>query len=647
MEERSLLRLLLEEADAEALKEPLEAARRSDRSEEERERLRQQTLDALQLRAILDERRRRERELAALFETAWDLTRFRDVERALRAIVRRARSLLRSDTAYLTLIDDGRGDIYMRVSDGTISPGFRKIRLPLGKGLGGLVAQSGTPYSTSNYLEDPRYKHTRSVDGVVEDEGLVAILGVPLKLAGDVIGVLFASDRSEREFTPNDVSLLSSFAAMAAIALENARLFQDLEEAVDELNQANEVIRAHSGAVERAADAHAKMTALVAQGTDLPELVVSMREVLNGSLVAVNTTGRVLAHGDQVLDDLDEEIHQHGVLPEIDAAAPLFEAIPAAGERGQSVRLELGAGLVDRWVAPVFGGGEQLGALILGAERDLSDIDLRTFERASHVTALLMLNRRSIVEAKRRASSELLDDLIDRPDIGDDLLTASAQVAGVDLSSPHCVVVASVPASHRQMALHAAGELCSQAGGICALHAGQVVVLQPGADPEKSVHRVGERIRRVVTPPVTMGAAGPATGRQALRDAHESARHCLRSLIALGREGESATSEDLGMFGLLLADAKTDDIEQFLQRTLGSLIAYDDTHGTELIDTLATYFDANGQASEAADELHIHVNTVYQRLQRISGVLRVDFDDPDARLQLQLAMRLHQLRTRM
>lgn len=644
--ERSLLRLLLEEADADALKAPLDVGRRQGRAEEDLEPLRQATLDALQLRTILDERRRRERELAALFETAWDLTRFRDVERALRAIVRRARSLLRSDTAYLTLIDRDRGDIYMRVSDGTISPEFRDIRLPLGKGLGGLVAQSGTPYSTSNYLNDSRYKHTRSVDGVVEDEGLIAILGVPLKLAGDVIGVLFASDRSERQFTPNEVSLLSSFAAMAAIALDNARLFEDLQEAVDGLNRANDLIRAHSEAVERAADAHARMTALVAQGTDLPELVVSMREVLDGSLVAVNTTGRVLAHGEQVLDELDEDIHRQGGLPEIDAAAPLFEAIAAAGARGQSVHVELGAPMVDRWVAPVFGGGEQLGALILGTDGELSDIDLRTFERASHVTALLMLNRRSIVEAKRRASSELVGDLIDRPDVDDELLASRAQVAGVDLTSAHCVVVASVPASHRQMAVHAVGELCNQVGGICSLHAGEVIVLQPDSDPRKSVDRVGDRLRSVTGQPVTVGAAGPATGWKEIREAHDGALHCLRSLIALGREGDSATPDDLGMYGLLLAETKTQDIERFLRRTLGPLIAYDEAHGAELVQTLAAYFGSNEQASAAADELHIHVNTLYQRLQRIGEVLEVDMDDPDARLQLQLGVRLHQLRTR-
>lgn len=645
MEQPSFLRLLLDEGDAEALNRPLESAREAGASEEVLERLQQETLDALQLRAVLDERRRRERELAALFETAWDLTRFRDVERVLRAIVRRARTLLQSDTAYLMLIDEERNDTYMRVSDGTISPRFRKIRLKLGEGLGGLVAQNGTPYSTSNYLADPRYKHARSVDGVVEDESLIAILGVPLKLGADVIGVLFASDRSERQFTPNDVSLLASFAAMAAVALENARLFQDEQRAVEELNRANEVIRAHSEAVERAADAHARMTALVAHGTDLPALVTSVRESLDGTLVAVDTAGDVLAHGGEPLDDLDQVIQKAGGLPEDESAAALFDAIANAGETGQSMHVRLSDPFMDRWVAPVFGGGEQLGALILGAPRALDDIDLRTLERASHVTALLMLNRRSIVEATRRARSELLEDLVSDPDVDQQRLESRAQAVGIDLSSPHCVVVASAPALHHRIALHAAGELCNQAAGICGLKLGNVVLVLSGADPNKVVDQVGDRLRRIAAPPVTIGAAGPATDPDGIRDAYASAQHCLRSLVALGREGESATPDDLGMYALLVSDANTEEIDRFVAQNLAKLALYDSENGTALFDTLATYFDVNGQARAAAERLHVHLNTLYQRLQRIGQVLEVDLSDADVRLQLHLAVRLRQLRT--
>src|SRR5690606_12196625 len=125
---------------------------------------------------------RRERELTALFDTARDLAALRDLDATLNAIVRRARALLGTDVAYMTLLDPQRGDTYMRVTDGAISPRFRRVRLSLGDGLGGLVAQTCQPYATADYFADTRFAHTRDIDEAVGEEGLVAILGVPLVL---------------------------------------------------------------------------------------------------------------------------------------------------------------------------------------------------------------------------------------------------------------------------------------------------------------------------------------------------------------------------------------------------------------------------------------------------------------------------------
>ncbi|MYX22663.1 GAF domain-containing protein, partial [Streptomyces sp. SID8380] len=129
---------------------------------------------------------------------------------------------------------------------------FQNLRLELGEGLGGLVAQTARPYASPDYRTDERFRHTRDINAGVFDEGLVAILGVPLLLGsvhgGDrkVIGVLFAADRSPRAFAPEEVALLSSLAAHAAIALDTARALDDTRAALAGLGRANEVVRAHA-----------------------------------------------------------------------------------------------------------------------------------------------------------------------------------------------------------------------------------------------------------------------------------------------------------------------------------------------------------------------------------------------------------------
>jgi hypothetical protein len=83
---------------------------------------------ARRLNARLCEASRRESLLRVLYDTATDLTGIRDVDAVLKAIVRRTRSLIGSDIAYLSLNDYDSGESYIRVTDGATTALFRNIR---------------------------------------------------------------------------------------------------------------------------------------------------------------------------------------------------------------------------------------------------------------------------------------------------------------------------------------------------------------------------------------------------------------------------------------------------------------------------------------------------------------------------------------
>ncbi|MPZ01028.1 MAG: GAF domain-containing protein [Actinophytocola sp.] len=344
------LRLLARDAAAVEFEGPLLAARARGEPPEVIEELEEGKHLALQVREMLASRRRREGQLTALFETAGDLARLSDLDSVLNAIVRRARQLLGTDIAYLTMHDPERGDTYMRVTDGSTSAAFQQLRLSLGEGLGGLVAQTGMPYFTSNYMADPQFRHVHTIDSAVDQEGLVSILGVPLQIGSRVIGVLFAANRAERPFTREEVALLGSLAAHAAVAIDQARLLEETRVALDELNSANRLLQEHSEAVERAAAAHDKMAQLVLTGGGVAELAVSTVEVIGGSLL--------------VLDEHDRELASVANPVPIEPQS-LQGAIAASRASGRSVR-ESG-----HWVAAVSAGIEHLGALILSGTPDL------------------------------------------------------------------------------------------------------------------------------------------------------------------------------------------------------------------------------------------------------------------------------------
>lgn len=294
---RRLLDLLAAGAAAEDYAAVPARARRDGAGPEVLAEIEEATALALTVHRTLGQHRRREAELTALFDTATDLAASRDLDQVLRAIVHRARLLLGTDTAYLTLPDEAAGDTYMRVTDGSVSPLFQNLRLNLGDGLGGLVAQTARPYATPDYRTDERFRHTGRIDAGVAEEGLVAILGVPLLLGRQVVGVLFAADRQPRAFAPDQVALLCSLAAHAAIALDTAGALADTRAALAELNAADTVIRANAAAAQRAEQAHDRLTDLVLRGADLAEVAGEVATLLGGRIAVQDAEGTPIPGG--------------------------------------------------------------------------------------------------------------------------------------------------------------------------------------------------------------------------------------------------------------------------------------------------------------------------------------------------------------
>ncbi|MFJ2347557.1 helix-turn-helix domain-containing protein [Streptomyces antimycoticus] len=668
--EAPYLELLVRGAPAEAYERPVLRARADKAPADRLAALERAKLLALRVRGELEGRRRREAELSALYETAHDLAGLRDLDAVLQAIVQRARSLLGTEVAYLTLNDPTAGDTYMRVTDGSVSARFQQLRLGMGEGLGGLVAQTARPYVTESYFHDPRFQHTHTIDAGVRDEGLVAILGVPLLLGSGVIGVLFAADRRARVFEREQTALLGSFAAHAAVAIDTAHLLAETRTALAELEAANEIIRDRSRVIERASEVHDRLTELVLRGGGVHDVADAVAEVLSGSVEFL----------------------------EVD------EAPAAAVDRSRADGHAVRDGEED-WVAAVSAGGELLGALVLRGHPRLDPMDQRTLERAAMVTSLLQLARRSAGEAEQRVRGELLDDLLDTPDREPRLLRERAARLRADLDTPHVVLAAGIEApdtgtpaagpgaahgsgpggAHgsgpggisgsrsggaygggsggapaedaegRRRLWSAASHLAVTRHGLAATRDGGTVLLLPLADRDTAdalARRTARQLGTAVHAAVTVGASAPVPAPAArpgeVAAGYAEARRCLAALRVLGRAGEGAAAEDFGFLGLLLAGTREGapdgtGVQDFVTRTVGAVIDYDERRGTELIRTLDAYFAGGMSPARTKDALHVHVNTVAQRLERVGRLLGPDWQSPARSLEIQLALRLHRL----
>lgn len=657
----ALLELLIREASPVEFEAPVLAARSRGEDPEVIAELERSRILALRVRSILEQRRRREAELSALYETANDLAALREVDAVLRAIVHRARLLLGSDVTYLSLNDNSLGDTYMRVVDGINSPAFRSLRLPMGAGLGGLVAQTATPYNSARYFEDQRFHHTDPINNAVAEEGLVSILGVPLILGANVIGVLYAANRSERPFDRDNVSLLVSLAAHAAIALDNARLLSETSAALEELNIASKLLREYTEGIERASDAHDRFTQLVLRGGDVDDVAASVSKVLGGDLWVLDSDNRILAttvNGAVPDAAAKDGVSKNGFPKDVAASNVAEKGVAAEYGTANDVTVDgvsvdvpgltslarSAARAVRRdnwWAVCVTTGPEPLGTLLLHSDHGLNESDQRTFERAALVTALLLLLRRSVTETEGRIKGELLDDLLDEPlrDVAN--LGERARRVGADLDTRHTVVVARSASGDRSRLLAAASFLASQLRGLATERQGAVVLLLPLDDPSQAAQKVCAELTGALSAQVTAGSSAVIDRPEQVPAARREAMRCLETMEALGRAGEGASAAELGFLGVLLGDRR--DVIPFVRATIGALLDYDQERGTDLVGTIEAWFSNDRNLARTSTSLHIHVNTVTQRLERITTLLEGGWQQHDRSLEVQIALRLHRI----
>ncbi len=282
----------------------------------------------------------------------------------------------------------------------------------------------------------------------------------------------------------------------------------------------------------------------------------------------------------------------------------------------------------DQWVVAATAKGERLGALVIGGVEELSGADQRIVERAAVVTALVLLFRRQAAEQSRRARADILADalsgtadpraLADRLRLLDPPPPTSGQLIVAVCRGDHSAV--RLPANLEDKLV------------LSGPYSGDyVLLLEAPASPDQ----LQDLARRAG---LTIGVTGPASWGQALVEAHHQATRLVTTMQRLGRTQEAATPDDLGVAGLI--GAAQVDVQAHVHHLLGAVLDYDKQRGTDLIGTLQAYFAAGQSPTRAAGELHLHPNTVQQRLDRITALLGEGWQHPDRTLDVQVALRL-------
>jgi hypothetical protein len=580
---------------------------------------------AIRLRENVEHKLKRERELIALNETARDLSAVRDTDQVLQAIIRRARQLVGSDIAYLSAAPDDRSPFHVRATEGVVSEAFASIVVPRDVGICGSVVRTRRPWQSGQYKSDKSFHHDPEIDTAIRSEGVVSILGIPLELEAHIIGVLFVADRYERAYNPQEISVLQSLGTFAALAIENARLLEEAQRALNIAREANVALRTKADDIESAAIAHERLTELIVRGGSLEDLRHRVATLLGGDAI--------------ILDE--RQIAIAGALPEDIPDPGLASAIRESVRLGRSVPFETAADKTIT-VAAVTSGAVRLGALVLSRSKPMSSSETRTLERAALVTGIVLLSMERVAEATYRNVADIVSALLRgtsdpfRPE------GSNALPVGVSLSWPVTILLVSCKdgfAAHLPQAVRAA---TSGRQAIGAAFNGDLAVVTSSDDWMGLARRIATALEDSGRQPYNIVASQPVSDINAAAAEYRKLRRSLALLRNLGQSARVVPEKTLSLYGLLFDGQGEEAAGAFIEHTIGPLVNHDQRRKAQLAPTLYAYFETGRSLQRAADMLGIHVNTMRQRLDSI-GALCPDWAETNRGLELHMALRLHRL----
>ncbi len=424
--------------------------------------------------------------------------------------------------------------------------------------------------------------------------------------------------------------------------------------------QANELMQ--SGNI------HRQFIDLVLSGGGYSDIAQGIAQLVKHPVSIVDRFRRVLGNG-FVIDQM--RVPKLFVRDEPGGDSYLTESYkpelfcPLPGSAAKRMVVKSSEGDIEHIVCPVKVGMMVLGEIIVWGPLALpqSSTELMAIEHGSTVTALKMMERRSMEGVEQRFRKETLDGLLSDEPSARERAMSLARDLGLRLNAPYAVILVGpdlppgslIPRAQSQFdsSLHLALRyLCTiRPDAVFWIEGPRLVIfypLQPHELPGakrallQDLDQICRRISTENAPyTVSMGISSSGVDLNEFRHAY----HCARQSLEIGRvfQGKAGACvthyEDLGILRVISL-TESSSIERFCEDTIGAVLAYDKQNGTELITTLRVFLEQNQNLAQAAKALNIHYNTLRYRLDRIRELLGDALEHPQQRLALEVALHL-------
>jgi sugar diacid utilization regulator/GAF domain-containing protein len=510
---------------------------------------------------------------------------------------------------------------------------------------------SGHAIAIADITTEPLF---RPWGGVAKEQGYRSMVSVPLKTADAIVGTINCYRADVHHFDGRELELLATLANQAAIAIGTARLRELETRRIGELQGLNSSLEAQHTVLQKAEAIHKGMTSVALRAEGVQGVARALSALINLPLIIDDPQGNIIAASEGV--DVDD-------LP----TALTLERNPSLVTPGDSALLEL-RGPGSARSLPVVVASVRLAGLVVARIwiptrlSDLGPLDARAIEHATVVTALELLREGTATEVEWRLRGSLMADLLSSDDAISEPTRTRAKRLGHDLSAPHVIMVGSAgreagassdAPSPLENALKTVTRFAANLDPLplVAIRHGYLVVLWPSsttanrrnAGLTKDVKSAAAHIRELIAETTAAKNGTVAVSHPCDSPTHyASAFRVARGAVELARRGDNPNRtvnlDELGIDSLLLQIDDPQQLLKFADRVLAPLHEYDRLRKTELVMTLRTYLENDLQLASTAHALHVHTNTVGQRVRRIQGLLDIRLTHPTDLLNVTAAL---------
>lgn len=530
-----------------------------------------------------------------------------------------------ADLGTLWFYDSNIDRFVCKASVGNVLPGIRKMQFEADEGFVGYSFGLSAPKlitDMSELMEDTwrtSPENSQHWDYKLDfPRNVKSMLTAPIIVGNRVECVLFLCQiKTKTSLTEQDLQLLQGFTSQIGIAIKNAQLFSHLK-------KQNELLIKRD-------DIHSTLTELSLQNMGVNKVIQELTRMLELNLIFVDLIE-------------NESIPETKSLPDNHSYKELYNYLLSIEEKSSYdvVKSELGS----HYLYPIRTGNVILGCLIIRANRPLGQLDHIALEQGHSILALELVKKQNLVEFYYKKKRELFNEILQMKD--PEQLQLKARELGVKENVDLVSVIFQIIDFNEPQVLEAhvhrlITQIKTELSNFIQMVFGfnnEITLLVRLANIsqltifKKKLEKLLEdwsKNKRIV---LSVGIGSIYNGIQLIEKSYHEAKSALSYMTTRNLSGCIQYSE-IGVNRLFI-NQSAEEIHRFLKEVFEPLRTTQGLNNT-LEQTLLMYFECNRSAIQTAKKMHVHINTLYQRLKKIEETLQLSFENPENVLRLQLA----------